>query len=58
MKNRTLIRRLGVHEVPMPQLREAAHRRGGALNDAFVAGLTGGLRRYHEKHGAQSATCT
>jgi diacylglycerol O-acyltransferase len=37
--------------VPMPQLREAAHRGGGALNDAFVAGVAGGLRRYHEKHG-------
>lgn len=48
---RGLIRRLGVHEVPMPQLREVAHRYGGALNDAFVAGVAGGLRRYHEKHG-------
>ena len=51
MKSRTLIRRLGVHEVPLPKLKEAAHRSGGALNDAFVAGITGGLRRYHEKHG-------
>lgn len=50
MKNRTLIRRFGVHEVPMPRLREAAHRCGGALNDAFVAGLAGGLRIYHERH--------
>lgn len=48
---RGLIRRLGVYEVPMPLLREAAHRCGGALNDAFVAGVAGGLRRYHEKHG-------
>ncbi|GAY17313.1 wax ester/triacylglycerol synthase domain-containing protein [Mycobacterium sp. shizuoka-1] len=51
MKNRTLIRRLGVLDVPMPRLREAAHRSGGALNDAFVAGVAGGLRRYHDKHG-------
>jgi diacylglycerol O-acyltransferase len=51
MKDRTLTRRLGVYQVPMPQLREAAHRCGGALNDGFVAGLAGGLRRYHEKHG-------
>ena len=51
MKNRTMTRRLGVHQVPMPQLREAAHRCGGALNDGFVAGLAGGLRRYHERHG-------
>jgi diacylglycerol O-acyltransferase / wax synthase len=51
MTQRSLVRRLAVHEVPMHQLREAAHRGGGALNDAFVAGVTGGLRRYHEKHG-------
>lgn len=52
MTERTLVRRLGVHEVPLPALREAAHRSGGSLNDAFVAGVAGGLRRYHEKHGA------
>ena len=50
MTNRTLTRRLNVLEVPMPQLRDAAHRCGAALNDAFVAGVAGGLRRYHEKH--------
>jgi diacylglycerol O-acyltransferase / wax synthase len=49
-RDRSLIRRLGVHEVPREQLREAGHRCGGALNDAFVAGVAGGLRRYHEKH--------
>ncbi len=52
MKERSLIRRLGVLEVPLPQLRAAAHHGGGALNDAFVASVAGGLRRYHEKHGA------
>ena len=51
MKDRSLVRRLGVHQVPMQRLREAAHRCDGALNDAFVAGVAGGLRRYHEKHG-------
>jgi len=55
MKRRSLVRHLGLHDVPMHQLREAAHRGGGALNDAFVAGITGGLRRYHEKHGAAVA---
>lgn len=53
MKERTLVRRLGVHEVPLPKLKAAAHRGGGALNDAFVAGIAGGLRRYHEKHGVR-----
>lgn len=51
MKERTLVRHLSVHEVPLAALKEAAHRSGGALNDAFVAGIAGGLRRYHEKHG-------
>ena len=51
MTERTLMRRLGVHEVPLAKLKEAGHRGGGALNDAFVAGIAGGLRRYHEKHG-------
>ncbi len=50
MTNRTLSRRLQVLEVPMPQLRDAAHRCDAALNDAFVAGVAGGLRLYHEKH--------
>lgn len=50
MKNRTLIRHLGVYDVPKSRLRQAAHRCGGTLNDAFVAGLAGGLRLYHERH--------
>lgn len=39
--------------VPLPKLKAAAHRGGGALNDAFVAGIAGGLRRHHEKHGVR-----
>ncbi|KMO77305.1 wax ester/triacylglycerol synthase domain-containing protein [Mycolicibacterium obuense] len=50
MSRRTLLRRLDVLDIPMPRLREAGHRGGGALNDAFVAGVAGGLRRYHERH--------
>ena len=51
MKDRTTVRRLGVHEVSRPRLRDAGHACGGSLNDAFLAGVTGALRRYHEKHG-------
>lgn len=51
MRERRLVRRLSVHEVPMPALRAAAHLAGGSLNDAFVAGVAGGLRRYHTLHG-------
>ncbi len=53
MRERRLVRRLGVHEVPMHRLREAAHAADGSLNDAFMAGVTGGLRLYHEVHGAE-----
>ncbi|MDV6312304.1 wax ester/triacylglycerol synthase domain-containing protein [Gordonia amicalis] len=53
MTDRSLVRHLAVHEVPLRQLREAGHRGGGSLNDAFVAGVLGGLRLYHEKHGAE-----
>ena len=50
MTERTLMRKLGVHEVPLSKLKQAAHNGGGALNDAFVAGIAGGLRLYHEMH--------
>lgn len=53
MKDRSTVRRLGVLDVPTPRLREAAHRGGGAINDALVAGVAGGLRRYHEMHGVK-----
>ncbi len=52
MRARTLQRELAVHEVPLRELKEAGHRAGGSLNDAFVAGVTGALRRYHSAHGA------
>ncbi|MGZ4682215.1 MAG: wax ester/triacylglycerol synthase family O-acyltransferase [Acidimicrobiales bacterium] len=39
-------------DVPLRPLKEAAKRASGTLNDGFVGGVTGGLRRYHEKHGS------
>ncbi|MGV0655433.1 wax ester/triacylglycerol synthase domain-containing protein [Mycolicibacterium thermoresistibile] len=50
MTERSLLRRVGVHEVPLAPLRAAADRVGGTVNDAFIAGVAGGLRRYHEEH--------
>ena len=38
-------------EVPLDALKRAAKEVGGTLNDAFVAAVLGGLRRYHEHHG-------
>lgn len=52
MTDRRLVRRLGVHEVPLARLKAAARVSDATLNDAFLAGVTGGLRRYHEHHGA------
>lgn len=51
MTERRLIRRLGTHEVPLPALKAAGRLAGGTLNDAFMAGIAAGLRRYHSQHG-------
>ncbi len=40
-------------DVPFPALRAAAKSYGGSLNDAFLAALMGGLRRYHEVHNSE-----
>jgi len=49
-------RRLSWHydtlDVPLGDLKRAARTAGGTLNDGFVAGIAGGLRLYHERHGA------
>lgn len=50
MRKRGLGRRLGVHQVALAELRGAARAAGGTLNDAFLAGITGGLRMYHAQH--------
>lgn len=38
-------------DTPLSVLHDAAHVAGGTLNDAFLAGITGGLRRFHDAHG-------
>ena len=39
--------------VGLDELKEAAAAASGTLNDSFMAGITGGLRRYHhERHGS------
>lgn len=53
MTQRSLTRHLSVHEVPLADLKQAARAHGGHLNDAFLAGVTGGLRRYHERHAVE-----
>jgi WS/DGAT/MGAT family acyltransferase len=39
-------------DVPFTELHGAARASGGHLNDAFLAALTDGMHRYHEKCGA------
>jgi diacylglycerol O-acyltransferase len=53
LEQRGLGRRFGIMEVPLADLRAAGKAAGGSLNDAFLAGLTGGVRRYHEHHGVE-----
>jgi WS/DGAT/MGAT family acyltransferase len=38
-------------DVPLDDLKKAGKSNRGTLNDAFVAGVAGGLRRYHERYG-------
>ncbi len=39
-------------DVPLEPLKAGARHASGTLNDGFVGGVAGGLRRYHEKHGS------
>jgi WS/DGAT/MGAT family acyltransferase len=55
MRERSLARRFGTIDVPLASLRAAGKAAGGSLNDAYLAALTGGLRRYHEEHGLEPA---
>lgn len=41
--------RLDTFDVPFDELKAAGRAAGGSVNDAFLAGLLGGVRRYHEK---------
>lgn len=51
MRHRSATRRLDTVEVSRAALRRAGDAAGGTLNDAFLAAVAGGLRRYHEHHG-------
>jgi WS/DGAT/MGAT family acyltransferase len=52
MTGRSLSVRFDALRLPIADLKLAAKRADGKLNDAFVAGVTGGLRRYHLRHGS------
>jgi WS/DGAT/MGAT family acyltransferase len=53
LRGRSLSWRFGVLEAGLDELKRAARAAGGSLNDAYVAALLGGFRRYHERHGVE-----
>jgi diacylglycerol O-acyltransferase len=53
MQGRSLSVRFDVITAPLAETKTAARQAGGRLNDAFVAAVLGGLRRYHDVHGCQ-----
>ncbi|HEY7596141.1 MAG TPA: wax ester/triacylglycerol synthase domain-containing protein [Actinophytocola sp.] len=50
MRDRGLGRHLDVVTVGLPELKRAAKTAGVTVNDAFLASVTGGMRRYHDAH--------
>jgi WS/DGAT/MGAT family acyltransferase len=50
MAGRSLDRHLDILELGLSDLKAAARSAGATLNDGFMAGVVGGLRRYHERH--------
>ncbi len=52
MTGRSLSARFDVLSAPLGELKAAAKKAEGRLNDAFVAAVAGGLARYHDRRGA------
>lgn len=52
MRGRSMRLHLDAISVPLAELKAAAKKAGGTLNDAFVAGVVEGMRLYHERHDA------
>ena len=46
---------VGLLQYPVAELKDAARRYGGRLNDVYVAGVLTGLRAYHEASGVDPA---
>ena len=51
-RGRGVLRHFAVLDLSLADLRRSAEQLGGTVNDVFVAGVLGGLERYHELHGA------
>lgn len=55
MRDRSLSVRFDTLQVDLGRMKAASRLVSGKLNDAFVAGVAGGLRRYHHHHGVSVA---
>jgi diacylglycerol O-acyltransferase / wax synthase len=56
MTGRSLSVRFDTIRIPLGGLKQASKVVSGRLNDGFVAGVTGGFRRYHQHHGFDHVT--
>lgn len=54
MRERATARHLAVMEVSLDAMKAAAKAADGTVNDAYLTVVTGGLRRYHERHGTSA----
>lgn len=45
--------RFGQFECHVGEIKAASRTVGGTVNDAFVAAILGGLRKYHQRHGSE-----
>src|SRR6516164_4079048 len=56
LRRRSLATRTEAIDIPLADLKKAAKAGGGSINDAYLAGLSGALRRYHEALGVPIST--
>src|SRR5271163_1983278 len=56
LRRRGLATRTEAIDIPLSDLHKAAKAGGGSINDAYLAGLCGVLRRYHEALGVPITT--
>ncbi|WP_406814767.1 WS/DGAT/MGAT family O-acyltransferase [Mycobacterium sp. M23085] len=56
LRRRSLATRSEAIDIPLADLHKAAKAGGGSINDAYLAGLCGALRRYHQTYGVPIST--
>ncbi|HUH69106.1 MAG TPA: wax ester/triacylglycerol synthase family O-acyltransferase [Mycobacterium sp.] len=56
LRRRSLATRTEAIDIPLSDLHKAAKAGGGSINDAYLAGLCGALRHYHEALGVPIST--